>query len=589
MRYTRHTMRYRILTLVLPVVILVLCLLAYHNYATMRDSLLESYEASRQSVESHIVDAVTLIDAAYRMLEVRLEEELRVPLTAFLEAYEASGGQLSQRELEALKVRFGNNYDFFIVDSRTVVTVSTEPLAQDFSFAAFDVALGNKINQIRAGDEIWFEQLRTNVTTGRLSKFAYAPVSDKKVLLEISYSVGGFNQLIEELKPQSFTEDLVRISPLVESIRIFDSYGYQIVDSGENYEPTADSRALVARAVQEKAFEVQVDDRTVRKYIHLALNAKRERTLANTDRIVEITYNTAPIEAQLQSLAASSLVVSLLVLVLLGITVTGLVRRLTRPIEALRLAAEEISQGNYGIRAAVESRDEVGDLAESFNKMLDEIHRNFGEIELQKQALEESNRTLEEKVAERTRELAERNLQLDSQRLLLEQIALQDGLTGIPNRRSFTERFAYEWERSIRDQRPLSLMILDVDAFKLYNDCYGHVMGDTALKAVAGTLSGALQRSTDFTGRIGGEEFAVLLPETDAEGARQLAEEMRRRVEALDLPHEHTLAGRLTVSIGGATAVPEAGACQQQFFELADKMLYQAKAAGKNAVRWQTP
>lgn len=506
-----------------------------------------------------------------------------------MEAYEASGGQLGQQDLEALKVRFGNAYDFFIVDSRTVVTVSTEPLAQDFSFAAFDMALGNKINQIRVGDEVWFEQLRTNVTTGRLSKFAYAPVSDKRVLLEISYSVGGFNQLIEELKPRSFTEDLVRISPLVESIRIFDAYGYQIVDSGENYEPTADSRALVARAAQEKAFEVQVDGRTVRKYIHLALNAKRERTLANTDRIVEITYNTAPIEAQLQNLAASSLVVSLLVLVLLGITVTGLVRRLTRPIEALRLAAEEISQGNYGIRAAVESRDEVGDLAESFNKMLDEIHRNFGEIELQKQALEESNRTLEEKVAERTRELAERNLQLDSQRLLLEQIALQDGLTGIPNRRSFTERFAYEWERSIRDQRPLSLMILDVDAFKLYNDCYGHVMGDTALKAVAGTLSGALQRSTDFAGRIGGEEFAVLLPETDAEGARQLAEEMRRRVEALDLPHEHTLAGRLTVSIGGATVVPEAGAGQQQFFELADKMLYQAKAAGKNAVRWQTP
>lgn len=179
------------------------------------------------------------------------------------------------------------------------------------------------------------------------------------------------------------------------------------------------------------------------------------------------------------------------------------------------------------------------------------------------------------------------HMKLVSQRKLLERIAMLDGLTEIPNRRSFTERFTQEWERNVRNGKPLSLMILDVDAFKLYNDNYGHGMGDVALKAVAATMTAVVSRSADFSARIGGEEFAVLLPETSAEGARLVGEEIRSAIEALGITHAFSGVSRsLTVSIGGVTAVPGENCSQQDLFEMADRMLYRAKEEGKNTVRW---
>ena len=160
-----------------------------------------------------------------------------------------------------------------------------------------------------------------------------------------------------------------------------------------------------------------------------------------------------------------------------------------------------------------------------------------------------------------------------------------DGLTGIANRRFFEDRLGYEWGRATRDARPLSLIMCDIDYFKLYNDNYGHLNGDICLKKVAETLRDTLKRPGDLVARYGGEEFAVILPETDLEGASVVAEKLRAGVEALGIEHEKSEASNyLTISLGVATAIPTADNTASKLVDLADRTLYRAKREGRNRV-----
>jgi diguanylate cyclase (GGDEF)-like protein len=166
----------------------------------------------------------------------------------------------------------------------------------------------------------------------------------------------------------------------------------------------------------------------------------------------------------------------------------------------------------------------------------------------------------------------------------LDRLATSDGLTGIANRRSFDETLDAEWLRANRDGTELSLLMLDVDWFKGFNDRYGHRAGDDCLRAVAAAMRGALLRPADFAARYGGEEFVVLLAGTDAAGAATIAERVRDTVEATAVPHERSIFGHVTVSIGAATACPRTGSRPQDLIDAADQALYRAKAAGRNRV-----
>jgi two-component system, chemotaxis family, response regulator WspR len=179
--------------------------------------------------------------------------------------------------------------------------------------------------------------------------------------------------------------------------------------------------------------------------------------------------------------------------------------------------------------------------------------------------------------------LAEANLQL-------QRLAELDGLTGIANRRRFDEILAGEWQRAQRSQRVLSLLLCDVDYFKLYNDTYGHVAGDRCLQEVAAILGRNVRRPADLAARYGGEEFALILPETDAEGSMNVAEACRYEVEALAIPNLSTPAHIVTMSIGIASLVPVANAPYADLIKLADRALYIAKAHGRNqSVRLDQP
>ena len=164
--------------------------------------------------------------------------------------------------------------------------------------------------------------------------------------------------------------------------------------------------------------------------------------------------------------------------------------------------------------------------------------------------------------------------------------ASTDGLLGIANRREFDRRLEQEWQRGLRECQPLSLLLLDVDYFKRYNDAYGHAEGDVCLQHVATAVAEALQRSTDVVARYGGEELAILLPNTDLEGARHVAQRIHARQAELALPFvDSPVAAHVTVSIGIATVIPLREASANQLIEHADQALYDAKEAGRNGTQ----
>jgi diguanylate cyclase (GGDEF)-like protein/PAS domain S-box-containing protein len=165
----------------------------------------------------------------------------------------------------------------------------------------------------------------------------------------------------------------------------------------------------------------------------------------------------------------------------------------------------------------------------------------------------------------------------------LQDLSFKDGLTGVANRRRFDSLLDVEWNAARRNQRPLSLIMFDIDFFKQYNDRYGHIHGDDCLKRVAEALKSGAARPRDFLARYGGEEFALVLPETDERGAESVALRCRDALAAQEIAHETSpVAKVVTVSIGVGTIVPPLDSPLVPFIEEVDKRLYRAKLAGRN-------
>lgn len=167
----------------------------------------------------------------------------------------------------------------------------------------------------------------------------------------------------------------------------------------------------------------------------------------------------------------------------------------------------------------------------------------------------------------------------------LEVLSFKDGLTGVANRRMFDSIMEVEWANARRNNQPLSLLVIDIDYFKQYNDHYGHIQGDECLKRVAQALSAAATRARDFFARFGGEEFVLVLPETDAEAAKKVAERCRNLMFKEQIPHAKSeVSQMLTVSIGVGTITPSHKDEAIAFIEDVDKRLYQAKQQGRNCI-----
>jgi diguanylate cyclase (GGDEF)-like protein len=181
------------------------------------------------------------------------------------------------------------------------------------------------------------------------------------------------------------------------------------------------------------------------------------------------------------------------------------------------------------------------------------------------------------------------HLQLARQRKLLEQLAHIDPLTGIANRRKYNLVLEQLWRTAIRQRSHLSLVMLDIDHFKEFNDHYGHAAGDKVLHQVATTLKQTLRRPNDFIARYGGEEFVILLPDSDEAGSRQLIEHCLSGIEQLKLEHGYSpISDYITLSAGGVCWPVSQGKDPGDVLKCADDMLYQAKQQGKNQLIWCT-
>jgi diguanylate cyclase (GGDEF)-like protein len=175
-------------------------------------------------------------------------------------------------------------------------------------------------------------------------------------------------------------------------------------------------------------------------------------------------------------------------------------------------------------------------------------------------------------------------VELKRQKELLKVMSYQDGLTGIPNRRYFDDTLIREHRRCLRTGSALSVLMIDIDFFKKYNDIYGHLTGDDCLRLVAKTMHTQLNRSGDVLARYGGEEFVCILPNTDLEGGNSMAEKLRAAVIEQQIPHEEGIDGLVTVSIGVVSGQPIEGIDSRRFLLQADHSLYQAKMSGRNRV-----
>lgn len=255
----------------------------------------------------------------------------------------------------------------------------------------------------------------------------------------------------------------------------------------------------------------------------------------------------------------------ILAFILLGMLIASFVSWwIARPLLALSGWARDLADGSWQVRTSVRSPvREVIVLARALSNMASSLRNQTIELERQ--------------VAERTQELVQVN-----ERLL--GLSTTDGLTGLANRRHFDEVLEKEWSRARRSRLPISLLMLDVDWFKAYNDHYGHPAGDEILRRLAQVLKDAASRPGDLVARYGGEEFAVILPGVDCQSAMVLAERIRHEISLLSLPHIKGLGGVVTVSIGVASMDLNDKYAVSTLLGNADLALYRAKAAGRNRV-----
>jgi diguanylate cyclase (GGDEF)-like protein len=182
-----------------------------------------------------------------------------------------------------------------------------------------------------------------------------------------------------------------------------------------------------------------------------------------------------------------------------------------------------------------------------------------------------------------TEELRQLNDQLQIVNQKLQQLSTEDELTKIANRRGFNHHLETSWKHLLREVKPLSVILCDIDEFKKFNDIYGHLVGDRCLEKVAEALHQSAQRPTDLVARYGGEEFAVILPNTDAKGAVIVAEQIQSTIADLRISHQGSLVSPyITLSMGIATTIPTAGSSTTALLDLADRLLYQSKQSGRN-------
>ncbi len=257
-----------------------------------------------------------------------------------------------------------------------------------------------------------------------------------------------------------------------------------------------------------------------------------------------------------------------------------IISRLIKPVNALSKQMDDIAIGNMNVDIAIKSEDEVGNLSASIKKVIDIFNELIKDVNVM---IEEHNK------GNAHYRIDLDNFQGDYKTLALNILKLADTgiidhLTGLPNRRSFDSRLKWELNNAKRNKTHISILMLDLDKFKDYNDAFGHQQGDIALQEVAKVLTHCIKREVDFMARWGGEEFVVLLPHINSSNALNMAELIRSTIEKTQIPCTNKKASSITVSIGVNTQIPAIDCDCESLVLKADEALYRAKTTGRNRV-----
>jgi diguanylate cyclase (GGDEF)-like protein len=279
-------------------------------------------------------------------------------------------------------------------------------------------------------------------------------------------------------------------------------------------------------------------------------------------------------------------------------------RVVSNPLSQLDNFARLLGNGDLESTINLSRKDETGRLAETLDTMRENLKNSLNKILSQKEELEQHKDHLEVMVEERTLDLSRTNLKLHKEveeriaaqqerekviKILektqkkLTQLSFQDELTGVANRRRFDYVLKNEWRRAEREKQPFSLLMIDIDYFKKYNDTYGHQAGDACLTRVATAMQAQFKRPGDLLARYGGEEFSAILPNTDLKGADQIAESLHKAINDINILHKSSeVCGMLTISIGISSGNADTCSDEKNLISIADKALYEAKSKGRN-------
>jgi diguanylate cyclase (GGDEF)-like protein/putative nucleotidyltransferase with HDIG domain/PAS domain S-box-containing protein len=629
------------LWVLLPLVFLIVFLLMVLTNQLSKSLLIKEYESQRNYVQANAENAMSLIDAGFSMLDKQLEKEMTDGLIEFKRLYESTSGPVN---LESIKEQMGNTYDLILIDEKTAIIDSTMPEALGFSFSSFDAELGEKINAIRLGNDIVHEKIRTNVATGLLTKFSYVSADDNNVILEIVYNDAAFSALVKRLDPVDAMNQLANSNPNVMSINVYDVYGYQVVNSGENHEPTPYSLDLVSRAIEESMFEIEEGDETKRV---VYISDKGINPLSDHSRIIEITFTSSSIKAVLRNILMIVLIAGFMLVLVAVFLIYSSIGRVTSPITKLSKAAQMVADGNYDVKVSVDNQDEIGKLTEVFNTMIVKVNNAYSEIESKFRTtllsigdgfiatdsegkIELMNKQAENLMDWQQSEAVGRmiddifilektqdsngfvNLQTRKGKSIpieysvskiygkegttqgqvyvfrdvtdkrdkakaIEYLSYHDQLTGLLNRRFFEEEMIrLEHEEHL----PVTLVMLDVNGLKLINDAFGHNVGDDLLKTAANIImTGCTSGGT--LSRIGGDEFVLLLPNTETEVAEKIMEKI---IDEVDQAQSEPVI--LSISYGIATKTDESLKLHD-VFKIAEDVMYRNKLSESLSMRYQ--
>ncbi|WP_107668967.1 diguanylate cyclase domain-containing protein [Cyanothece sp. BG0011] len=421
--------------------------------------------------------------------------------------------------------------------------------------------LHNHILQIRShpktlivvvDDSIWFEY-ETN-------KFILNSQKINHTLSEINYFLDKNNNSLDNQE----------IKKLIKQYRYYlNEYKKNVQFLWETITPiSTNNRQLnnqdrVIELIKSKEMQtIEIQFEKLSEILSLVINSAQEHQKTAEREMIKANFLRIQI-------IVSSIIISLIISTISAIY-TGKI--IAYPLEELtRISQRVIQESNFQLRTPVTSQDEVGKLATSINQLIQWIDEHITE-------LKEARTTLEKRVEQRTIELQQALRKLKS-------LVNLDGLTQIFNRRYFDEALYREWQRGRREKSEISLIICDVDYFKIYNETYGHLGGDSCLQTVAQTIRRQVKRPSDVVARYGGEEFVILLPNTDLNGALILAEMIRNAIETMNIPHENSLVSdHVTISMGVSCKIPKQIEQYQELIKEADNALYEAKENGRNCI-----